>query len=56
MELMERRRTGWDRPVNHLAHIVCVLWINGLYNLSVNIILTNPVYGMKIVPVHYMES
>jgi hypothetical protein len=37
------RRTGWDRPVNHLAHMY-VLWINGFYNLSVNIILIIPVF------------
>jgi hypothetical protein len=35
------RQTDWDRPVNHLAHIMYVLWINGFFNLSFNIILTN---------------
>jgi hypothetical protein len=39
-----RRRTVWDLPVNHLTHMMYVLWINGFCNLSVNIILTNPVY------------
>jgi len=30
-----RRRTGWDRPVNHLLHIMYVLWLNVFYSLSV---------------------
>jgi hypothetical protein len=34
--------------VNHLAHIGCVLWINGFYILSVNIILTNSVLYIYI--------
>jgi len=44
-----RRRTGWDRPVNHLSHIMYVLRINALYNLSVNIITTNSVYGQSFI-------
>jgi hypothetical protein len=39
--------TGWDRPVNYLAHMMYVLWINVFYNVSGAIILTNlnvPIY------------
>jgi hypothetical protein len=44
-------------PVNHLAHIMYVLWINGFYNLSVNIILTNPVFieTCTIYDLHYVD-
>jgi hypothetical protein len=36
---------AWNRPVNHLVHMMYVLWINGFYNLSVNIILTKLVFN-----------
>jgi hypothetical protein len=39
---------GWDRPAYHLAHMMYILWINGFYNLNVNIILTNLVYRKYI--------